>query len=93
MTQILRSGGCWSFRSNICLMSLAQASLIPRRSVTYLGHSTIDHKISTINETAFITGQEHHGLSLLDGLTKPTSREVDLTTVTFRLVIAEPILQ
>ena len=63
------------------------------RNVTYLGHPAIDHEVCTVDEAAFITSQEHHGLSLLDGFTKPTSREVNLTTVALRLVIAEPVLQ
>jgi hypothetical protein len=59
----------------------------------YLSHSTIDHKISSIHEAALVASQENHGVSLLDGLTKPASGEVHLSAEALLLVLTKPVLQ
>jgi hypothetical protein len=57
------------------------------------GHTAIDNKISAVNEAALVTGKEEYRLSLLNGLAKATSGEVNFTTVALGLVVAEPVLE
>jgi hypothetical protein len=63
-----------------------------RRDVA-LGHTTIDHKVRSIDEAALIAGKEKDCLRLLNSLAKTTSGEVDLTAVPLRRIIAQPVLQ
>jgi hypothetical protein len=58
-----------------------------------LGHSTIDDKIRAVDERALVGSQEEHGLSLLDGFSESTSREMNLTPVPLCRVVAEPVLE
>lgn len=58
-----------------------------------LSHTTINHKVSAVDETALVAGKEKHGLGLLDGLTEAAAGEVHLATVALGLVVSEPVLQ
>lgn len=60
---------------------------------TYLGHSTINNEVGSVDEAALVASEEDDGMSLLNCLAEPTSREVDLAAVALRLVITQPILQ
>lgn len=94
MPQVLRSGGGRSLWSNIRLLhlvSIDQTKII--NGYTYLGHSTIHNKVTAIDETALVTSQKHHGMSLLNSLSEPTSREVHLPPEALGLVVTQPILQ
>lgn len=63
-----------------------------RRDVA-LGHTTVDHKVRSIDEAALVTGKEKNCLCLLDSLAEATSGEVDFTAVPLRGIIAQPVLQ
>lgn len=60
---------------------------------TYLGHSTVNNKVTSINKATLVTGQENNCMSLFNGLTETTGGEVHLTTETLGLVVAQPVLQ
>jgi hypothetical protein len=62
-------------------------------SEPYLGHSTINHELSRVDEAALIAGEEYYRLSLFNGFTESSGWEMDLTTVTLRYIIAEPVLE
>ncbi|KLP05082.1 Uncharacterized protein Y057_13151 [Fusarium fujikuroi] len=47
----------------------------------------------SIDKARLIARQEQDSLRLLNGLTKPPHREVNLTSVTLLLIITEPVLQ
>lgn len=53
----------------------------------------IESAYLSVDEAGLITGQEEHGLSLLNGLSESSSWEVNLSPQTLWLVISEPILQ
>jgi hypothetical protein len=57
------------------------------------GHTAVDNEISAVDEAALVAGKEENRLSLLNGLAKATSGEVNFTTVALGLVVAEPILE
>jgi hypothetical protein len=57
------------------------------------GHTTVDNKVCTIDETALVASEEENGLSLLNGFAEATSREVDFTTGSLNCVVTKPILQ
>ena len=61
--------------------------------MTYLSHATINYEICPINKAALIAGKEEHRLSLLNGFTEATSREMDLAAMALRCVVTKPILQ
>lgn len=80
--------------SNICLVEISiclESEKKNRRS--YLGHSAINHEFSGIDEAALVAGKKQDCLSLLNSLTKTSGREMDLTTMTLRCVITEPVLK
>ena len=56
-------------------------------------HTTIDNKVSTVDEAALVAGKEEDTLGLLDGLAKATGWEVDFAAVALSLVVAKPVLQ
>jgi hypothetical protein len=56
-------------------------------------HTTVNHKISTVDEAALVAGKEKDRLSLLNRLTKSTSGEVNLAAVALGLVVTEPVLK
>jgi hypothetical protein len=56
-------------------------------------HAAIDHKVRAVDEAALVAGKEKDRLSLLNGLAKTTSREMNFTAVALGLVVAEPILE
>jgi hypothetical protein len=58
-----------------------------------LGHTAVNDKVAAVDEAGFIRSQEENSLCLLDGLTEAAGREVNLTPVTLRLVVSEPVLQ
>lgn len=58
-----------------------------------LGHTTIDRKVMSIDKARLIARQEQNSLRLLNSLTKPPHREMNLTSVTLLLIITEPVLQ
>ena len=58
-----------------------------------LGQTTIDDKVSRVDEAALIASQEDNGVGLLNGLSETTGREVNLATEALLLVITEPVLQ
>lgn len=58
-----------------------------------LRHTTIHDEIRAIDKAALIAGKEQHSLGLLNSLSKTTSREMDLTTMSFGRVVTEPVLQ
>ena len=60
---------------------------------TYLGQSTVHHKVSRVDEAALVAGKEEHCLGLLDGLAETTRGEVDLAAVALGLVVAQPVLK
>lgn len=60
---------------------------------TYLGHSSINNKLSRVHEAALVTGKEQDCLSLFDSLAEPASWEMDLTTVSLCCVITKPVLE
>ena len=59
----------------------------------YLGHATVDDKVSAVDEAALVAGEEEHGLGLLDGFAEAAGGEVYLATVALGRVISEPILK
>jgi hypothetical protein len=59
----------------------------------YLGHATIDNKIRTVNETAFVTSKEKNSLRLLDSLAESARGEMNLTTMSLFCIIAEEVLE
>lgn len=61
--------------------------------VTYLGHTTVNNKVSAVDEAALIAGQEDNGMRLLNGLTETSSGEVNLTALTLGLIITQPVLE
>lgn len=61
--------------------------------LTYLTHATINYLIVPIHEAALVASKPEHSMGLLDGFTEAAGGEVDLATVTFSSVIAEPVLQ
>lgn len=63
------------------------------RSHIRLGQTTIDDEVSRIDEAALIASQEDDGVSLFNGLSETTGREVNLTTEALLLVVTEPVLQ
>lgn len=60
---------------------------------TYLRHPTVNNKIMTVDEAAFVAGKENHCMRLFNGLAESSGREVHLTTEPLRLIIAQPVLQ
>lgn len=60
---------------------------------TYLGHPTIDHEFSCVNEAALVAGKKEYCLSLFNSLTESSRWEMNLTTVALCCVIAKPILK
>jgi len=60
---------------------------------TYLGHATIDNKVSSVDKAALVTGQEDNSVCLFNSLTETSSREVNLTTLALGLVVTQPVLQ
>jgi hypothetical protein len=63
-----------------------------RRSVA-LGHAAVNDEVSSIDEAALVASKEEDTLSLLNGLAKTTSREVNFATVALLLVVTEPVLK
>ena len=57
------------------------------------GHATIDQEICSIDEAALVTGKEKHSLSLLNGFSETTGREVDFPSVSFCCIVSKPILK
>lgn len=90
IAQVLRSRCSWSLRSNVCLTSQHEQQ---STGITYPGHSTVNDKIGTIDKAALVASQEDHGMGLLNGLTEPSGREVDLATEPLGLIVAEPVLE
>lgn len=93
MSQVLRSSQRRSFGSDICLADVSYQILYSISRLTYLAHSTVNNKVSSVDKAALVAGKENDGVSLLDGLTETAGREVNLTTETFGLVIAQPVLE
>lgn len=58
-----------------------------------LGQTTIDDKVSRVDEAALIASQEDDGVGLFNGFSETTSGEVDLATEALLLVVTEPVLQ
>lgn len=58
-----------------------------------LGHATIDGKVMAVDEAGLIAGQEENCISLLNGLTEASRRQVNLSSVSLLLVVTKPILQ
>jgi len=56
-------------------------------------HATVNHKVRAVDETALVAGKKQNCLSLLDGLAKTSSGEVNLAAVALGLVVAEPVLE
>ena len=65
---------------------------VPNVKITYLGHSTVNNKIVTVDEAAFVAGKENHCVRLFNGLAESSGREVHLTTEPLRFIITQPIL-
>lgn len=58
-----------------------------------LPHSNRRNAYLAINKARLITGQEQDGLRLLNSLTKPSTREMNLSSMSLRHIITQPILQ
>jgi len=61
--------------------------------MTYLGHATVNNEVSSVDKAALVAGKEDDGVGLLDGLTETAGGEVNLTTETLGLVVAQPVLE
>jgi len=61
--------------------------------MAYLGETTIDNEVGSIDKAALVASQEDHTPGQFNSLTKTTGREMDLTTMAFGSIISEPILQ
>lgn len=61
--------------------------------IANLGHPPIDSKVCPVHKAAFVTGQEKHRLSLFNGFSEATSREMDLSTMPFGLIVSQPVLE
>ena len=72
------------------LRRLGRRSL--RRNIR-LRHTAIDHEVAAVHEARLVARQEEHSLSLLDGLSEPSSWEVHLTPVPLLLIVTKPVLQ
>lgn len=101
LSLVLGASGSGALRGNISLarkwlasikaINYSRPALSPLDS-TYLAQTTVNNKVGTIDEAALITGKENNGMCLLDGLAETTTGEVDLTTETLGVVVAEPVL-
>jgi hypothetical protein len=56
-------------------------------------HTTVNHKVGTVDEAAFVAGKEKNGLSLLNSLTEAACGEVNLAAVALGFVVSEPVLE
>jgi hypothetical protein len=52
-----------------------------------LCHTTINHKVGTVNKATLVASQKENSLRLFNGFTKPASRKVNLSAVSFRGII------
>lgn len=93
MSQVLRSGQRRSFGGDICLVDVSLHILNSTPGLTNLAHSTVNNKVSSVDEAALVAGEEDDSVGLLDGLTETAGREVNLATETLGLVIAQPVLK
>ena len=71
--------------------------LLPRTSWSAvsadLGHAPIDDEIRAVDEATLVTGQEDHGVCLLDGLAESTGREMNLASMSFGRIVSQPVLE
>jgi len=61
--------------------------------VTYLGHTPIYHKVGAIDKATFIAREKQHCLGLLNSFTESTGWEMNFSTISFRLIVTQPILE
>ena len=92
MSQVLGSSQRRSFRGDICLSNVSNSHKVTQEQ-TYLAHSTVNNKVSSVDKAALVAGEEDDSVGLLDGLTETAGREVNLTTETLSLVITQPVLE
>lgn len=61
--------------------------------MTHLSHTAINHLVMPIHKAALVTRKPQYSLSLFDRFTEAARRKMDLTTITFGGVVAEPVLE
>jgi hypothetical protein len=72
---------------------LGRLSRRPLRRDVAPSHTTVNDKVRAIDKGALVAGEKEHTLSLLDSLAETASREVNLATSAFGLVVTQPVLK
>lgn len=81
------------YDSALMVIDTSVPLLISEPVFTYLGQSSVDDEIGSVDEAALIASKENDGVRLLDGLAKTTRGEVNFAPEALGLVVTKPVLK